>query len=119
MILNKKNKIKIVDKLNKLIADIECDKIRFELHFANGITKAGYRDLKYMANKKTVLLPFMFDTNRKPMKIEDSDIQVVIGKYNEVESKLNKYKALLEDLCDNKNKKENKKQYKEILDMDL
>ena len=36
-----------------------------------------------------------------------------------VTSKLKKYNWLLKDLCENKNKKENKKHYKEILDMEL
>ena len=64
----KNNKYKTPEILNKLVEKILADEIRFDLKFKNGVATAGYHDLKYMAEKKTIILPCMWDKNKKPIK---------------------------------------------------
>lgn len=115
----KNNKYQVAEMLNKLSNKIVSGEVKFDLHFKNGITSADYRDIKYMAYKKTVTLSCMWDKNRKPIKIEDSDIDVVVNKCNEIEDKLKKYKILAQKLEKEAFINPDNEALNEVLNMDL
>lgn len=115
----KHNRFKIAEMLNKLANKIIEGEIRFDLEFKNGVATASYGDIKYMAEKKRIILSSMWDKNtNKPIKFEYDEINVVVKKYNELEEKIKTYKKLSQELS-SADYLEYDKKVQDVLDMEL
>ena len=113
-----KDNSKMLSDIKRIIENLQNGNTYHNLNFKNGICKLNYSTMKEIVKNNKISICSWWDNNDKYCKVVKSDLQVVIDKYNQINKKVKKYKAIAKVLQKNQSlEKITLKQLEETIDL--
>lgn len=113
-----KDNSKMISDIKRIIENLQNGFRCHNLHFKNGKYKMQYRIMKEIVKNNKIDICAWWDKNDKYCKVVKSDLQVVIDKYNQINKKVKKYKAIAKVLQKNQSlEKTTLKQLEETIEL--